>query len=120
MVVLATLVLIIIAVRAWRAPSPGLWVGYAITGALGLWTIPIMVYPLGGVTCWLLVLVWRDLGTKPRKLWRESMLRASLAAVGAGLLAVLLYAPIIDRSGVGVLTGNVFVEPSPFPRFVAL
>jgi len=38
---------------AARAPSTADWIAFAVVAALGLWTIPVMLFPLGAVALWL-------------------------------------------------------------------
>ena len=50
--VLAFLVLVLLALRLRAASDHRQWIGFAVVAALGLWTIPIMLYPLGTVAGW--------------------------------------------------------------------
>ena len=52
----------------------------AVVGALGLYAVPIMVYPLGGVFVWMLVSTW--LAARP--------LRPFLRHLGAAALVVVV------------------------------
>ena len=119
MVVLATLVLIILSARAQRTTAVWPWVAFAVVGAAGLWTVPVMLYPLGGVTLWSLFAVRAARGTDSPVTRRWRAARALLAFAGACVLGATLYLPVILRSGIGALAGNNFVTPSTFDTFLA-
>ena len=55
LVALATVLVFLAAARALDRDSVGAWAVVAVVGALGLYAVPIMVYPLGGVFVWILV-----------------------------------------------------------------
>ena len=52
LVALATLVVFLAAARAIERDSPGALAVVAVAGALGLYAVPIMTYPLGGALLW--------------------------------------------------------------------
>ena len=58
LVALATVLVFLAAARALETDSLGAWAAIAVAGALGLYAVPIMVYPLGGALLWLLVSGW--------------------------------------------------------------
>ncbi len=96
---------------SWR-----LWTAYGLLAALGLYTVPIMLYPLGTVSLWLLVSIWAEnTGRKRWTLTRDMGVTLGAAAV----LTVLLYTPIIANNGVGALTDNPFVQPLSAAEFRA-
>jgi 4-amino-4-deoxy-L-arabinose transferase-like glycosyltransferase len=110
-VVLAFLLLILTAVRLLRGAPPHEWFTFAIIAALGLWTIPVMLYPLGTVSVWLVLsFLLED---------RRAELRRLAIALGlAGGLTLLLYSPVISREGVAAITRNKFVAPSGWYDFL--
>ena len=98
MVVLAFLLLVRIAIRildgeAGAAP----FMSFALIGALGLWTTPIMAYPLGTVSLW--VVFTAVTGGNARV--ARQMFLAFAAAVA---LALLLHVPVLTREGMEALT----------------
>lgn len=109
---LAFLLLVIIASRLLQAASLGWWVAFAVVAALGLWTIPVMLLPLGAIATWLAlsIIQRRDY---------SRLAHLALALGGAAVLTALCYAPVIANSGVAAVTQNEFVTPSSWPRFVA-
>jgi hypothetical protein len=106
LVALATLVVLLASARAVERDSIGAWAVVAVVGALGLYAVPIMIYPLGGALLWVLVsgrLAGRPLGTL--------LTRMGVTGVVATILTLLLYAPVYAASGVRSVTANEFVEP---------
>jgi hypothetical protein len=79
------------------------WSAFAILGALGFYTIPVMLYPFGAVVAWLTIDgIRRD---------RSLLVPLALATLAAGLLTLLLYLPVIIGSGAEALFANKFVRP---------
>ncbi|MCY7379074.1 MAG: glycosyltransferase family 39 protein [Gemmatimonadaceae bacterium] len=115
LVVALFLVLLLLADRLRTSQRLSHWAMLAVLGAVGLYTIPVMLYPLGIVVIWLLLAARQASGAVRRGL----AVRAVAAALSAGALALLLYLPIIRNAGLGALAGNKFVEPSPWPMFIA-
>jgi 4-amino-4-deoxy-L-arabinose transferase-like glycosyltransferase len=108
--VLAFLLLVLLALRLRDSEDQSQWIVFAVVAALGLWTIPIMLYPLGCVAGWYALTALND-GK------REQLKRLGLALAVAGILTVLLYWPVFSRSGVAAVTRNRFVAPSPWFDF---
>jgi Dolichyl-phosphate-mannose-protein mannosyltransferase len=109
---LAFVTLVIIAARLQTSPSMKKWLAFVIVATLGLWTIPVMLLPLGAVATWLAASAVR------RKASRD------LRQLGAALLATagltgLCYAPVVAYSGLAALAGNEYVTASPWPVFLA-
>jgi hypothetical protein len=111
LVVLAFLALVLLAIRLLKDGSRRHWVAFAVIAALGIWTIPIMLYPLGTAVVWFAVQA-----TVEGKFGR---VRELAGAVGlAAALSVLAYAPVIAREGVSSIVRNRFVTPSGWPVFL--
>ena len=108
--VLAFLVLVLLALRLRTASDHPHWIGFAVVAALGLWTIPIMLYPVGTVAGWYAL-------TALAENRREDLKRLAVALGVGALLTVLLYWPVFSRSGVAAVTRNRFVTPSPWFDF---
>jgi 4-amino-4-deoxy-L-arabinose transferase-like glycosyltransferase len=104
LVTLAFTLLVIQAARLLRGAPPREWLSFAVIATLGLWTIPVMLYPLGAAAFWFFLncLVQRrqqDL----RHLW--------IALAITGVATTALYAPVISREGLNAITRNRFVAP---------
>ena len=115
LVVALFLVLLLLADRLRTSPRLADWAAFTLLGALGLYTIPVMLYPLGVVATWLLLAALRARGEERRRLLSGVLLACAIA----GVLAYLLYLPIIRTAGVRALAGNRFVQPSPWATFLA-
>jgi hypothetical protein len=115
LVALATLVVFLAAARAVEQDSIGAWAVIGVAGALGLYAVPIMIYPLGGALLWILVsgrLAGRPLG--------RLLTALGVTALVATILTLLLYAPVYAASGVRSVTANEFVEPRTWGTLVDL
>ena len=114
LVVSLFLVLLIIADHLRRNATRGTWTAFAVVAATGLYTIPVMLYPLGVVAVWLL-LASRTMAARERGIFQRSLVGACAATA---LMAGTLYLPIIQSAGWSALAGNKFVAPSSWPLFV--
>jgi 4-amino-4-deoxy-L-arabinose transferase-like glycosyltransferase len=110
LVVLAFLLLVLLAIRLHEKSENADWLVFAVVAALGLWTVPVMLYPLGCVAAWYALNSLLDDRHGDLK-------RLGIALAVAGLLTVLLYWPVFSRSGVAAVTRNRFVAPSPWFDF---
>ena len=111
-VVLAFLLLVIVGARLLHQSSVRDWIAFGVIAALGLWTIPVMLYPLGAVTAWLLLSMLID-GK------RRELRRLAITLAGTAALTLALYAPVLRREGVAPVTRNQFVTPSGWFDFFA-
>jgi Dolichyl-phosphate-mannose-protein mannosyltransferase len=68
---------------------------FALSGALGFFTIPVMIYPFEMLVAW----------------GRRKAIRPAMAAI---VIAAALYAPALIISGLGAITSNPYVRPLPF------
>jgi hypothetical protein len=106
----AFLLLMLIAIRIQRGATRAEWITFGIIGALGLWTVPVMLYPLGAVSLWLAIsAILKGENAKLRRL--------GTALLVAGALALLAYAPVISNEGLAAVTRNRFVAPQPWVAF---
>jgi hypothetical protein len=112
LVALFTLVAFIAATRVLDNDSIGAWAVIAVVGALGLYAVPVMLYPLGGVLVWLLLS--RVVARAPMRplLWRLGFCVFSIA-----VLTLVLYAPVFAASGIRSVTSNEYVEPQSWATF---
>jgi hypothetical protein len=100
-VALLTAALVALGVQLRSSRSVVGWAAFAVLAALGLWTVPTMVYAIVTVAAWLAV-------TNPV---RVVVRRLVPALVAAAAIAVVLYLPIVVTSGLHSLTDNSFVAP---------
>ena len=94
------------------------WMGLAALCALGFFTVPIMLYPFGGLMVWLLASALAgDLGPGYRSRW-DFLRYWTAAGAAAALLTLLLYTPILVFSGPKSLVANQFVSTLPWDQFL--
>lgn len=72
---------------------------FAISAALGFYTVPVMLYPFAMLVTWGLI-------TPMRK-------QAAIAGAASVALTVILYLPPVIVSGMAMLTSNPYVRPVP-------
>ena len=73
------------------------WI-FAVSAALGFYTVPVMLYPF------VMLVVWG----------RRKALTAAAVAI---LIAVALYIPVLLISGIGSIASNPYVQPLPIAEF---
>lgn len=112
----ASLVLILLADRLRRDRSwwPG-WLAFAAVGALGLYTVPVMIYPLGSIGLWIAL----DSLRRDRRETLRILAALAVTTLLTVLLAWLLYLPIISTAGLGAITGGKLAQPLPWRFFRA-
>jgi 4-amino-4-deoxy-L-arabinose transferase-like glycosyltransferase len=82
-------------------------IAYGITAALGFYTIPIFLYPMGGISLWVLATYFTEQNDRAKKIWTFLAVCAA-----AGILTFLLYSPVIFfGTGLGSIINNDIVEP---------
>jgi hypothetical protein len=98
-VALCVIVSMIAGARALRDGNRAAWLVVAIAWAIGFWTIPVMLFGSGFVFVWLLAQA------------RSARLRELLiTTIGAAVLTLLLYAPVLVVSGASSLVSNAYVK----------
>jgi hypothetical protein len=92
----------------------GRWIVFGSLIAFGMATIPVMLYPAGAATLWLLAERLRRHG------WSSTVrfaFRLAAVLVLAGVVTVVAYLPAIQRFGAESITGNKFVAPYTWDLF---
>ena len=112
LVALFTVFAFIAATRVLDNDSIGAWAVIAVTGALGLYAVPVMLYPLGGVLLWLVLS-----GLVARAPVRPLLGRLGVCVVSIAVLTLVLYAPVFAGSGIRSVTSNEYVEPQSWATF---
>lgn len=88
------------------------WLILTLMAALGFYTVPIMLYPLGAVYLWLLLSLWfepqisRVYGSRQRY-----VLVLLVSGLAIGVWVYFLYLPVLLVSGPQSLFANPFVQP---------
>ena len=114
-VVLLTLIVLIAATRVLEGGSISAWGVIAPGGALGLYAVPIMIYPFGGILLWLLASQIAAKGSP-----RAFVGRLGGCVLATAVLTGILYAPVFAASGPRSVTSNEFVEPRSWSSFLEL
>jgi hypothetical protein len=139
-VCLLFMIMIPTGVYALRHRNGAAWLLLAVVSALGFYTIPIMLYPFGGLVVWLLLSIavgdaqqdaqqedaqgyaprdaQPDSKTNSPTAARSALAGLSVAIVLTMLLVVELYSPVLAVSGPKALFANKWVSASPFPIFL--
>jgi hypothetical protein len=95
----------------------GAWSLLVLAGILGMYTIPIFLYPLGMVYAWLF-LTWivGDIGkVYSRKIFLGWLVLSGLIMVG---IVLLLYTPVLATSGLEAVVGNKYVSAVAESQFI--
>jgi hypothetical protein len=108
MVAVAALALLGLSIIVKSYRNTFAWFAWIVVAALGLYTLPIMLYPLGGAVLWLLITALaRDVSPAYQG---RFLAHLGSAAFLTGALTGLLYLPVVLYSGVASLTANPFVR----------
>jgi hypothetical protein len=83
-------------------------VSFATLTALGLWTIPVALFPVGAVTAWLGL---EALARRPPCGRLRFLTGLTLTLVTAAGLTMAAYLPVLRTWGVQAVVGNRFVAP---------
>lgn len=108
-----TLILLLIALahHLRRHHNRAAWALLVVCAALGFYTIPTMVYAFGGVMLWLLLsILIENKGENAGQARAQLLVGFVAASVATVLLTLALYTPVFIVSGLGAITGNIYVE----------
>lgn len=109
------LLLIGATVHIKRTGSGGAWLAFVLISSLGFFTIPIFLYPFGSMCLWLLLSATsKDTHQNSLKLLRSLI----VACIVTALVTVILYSPVLFRSGWRSIVSNPFVAPKDLPSVV--
>jgi hypothetical protein len=93
------------------------WVLIGLVSALGIYTVPVFLFPFGVAYLWLFLENW--FSPAPGYTSRWDFLKYWLASgFGAAALTLILYLPILIYTGPADLFANAFVSPVPWPDFI--
>ena len=102
----ATLALLVAGFETLRRASPYWFLLFGLTAFLGFWTIPIFLFPYGGLILWI---AFESLG-KARRLRRVFWTRLIVTNIIAGGATILAYT-LPMTTGPKVLFGNQWMAP---------
>ncbi len=96
-------------------PTVGRWVALGLVVAAGAFTVPTMLYPAAAVFTWGgLSAIVGGVGRPDRK---RFLIGLFASAALAGIVTLLLYAPILHYEGQAAISGNRFVRPISTEQF---
>lgn len=100
-----------------RQNKPAL-IAYGITAALGFYTIPIFLYPMAGISLWVVTTYLFAQEPWQTRLRRETVFLGMCLL--AGLLTFLFYSPVIlFGTGLDSIISNEFVQSMDWSAFLA-
>ena len=92
-------------------------IAYAITGALGFYTIPIFLYPMAGISLWVVITYLTEAEPWQNR-WRKLRI-FMITCVASGIMTIILYSPvIIFGTGFESLVSNDIVKSQTWNTFV--
>jgi hypothetical protein len=103
----------------WLRTRHGLWRWsvVVVVSAIGFYTLPTMLYPMG------IVALWWGIDALRRRQWHETI-GLVIALVGGALLTLILYTPILREYGLGAVAGNrhivTLIYPDLLPELMRL
>ncbi len=98
-----TLAVLLAASELYKRSNWFAWLVFTAAGALGMFTIPVMLYPLSGASLWAL---W-DANRQRRKTLAIEIVASAAVIVAA---SVAFYAPAAARTGLGTVVANRYVS----------
>jgi len=116
LLLLIWMLLLAVATRLPDRQGRGGWAAFAVLATLGFYTMPLMIYPFAIVAVWIAL---RILLEHPREERQPLVKNELLALCIAGAMTVLLYLPVVLRSGLRALVANKFVRPESWSAFVS-
>jgi hypothetical protein len=117
LIALLTILLLLLSLYVKNHRNTAAWLLWALTAALGFYTVPVFLYPFGMAVAWLfLALIVNDFQTYRGCL--DLLLHLIVSGVVAGLTTFLLYLPVfLHHRTFSVLFGNVYIEKLPWDVF---
>jgi len=89
------------------------WILISLLSALGLYTMPVMLFPFGILFTWLFLENQLE-GPGPYRTKLDFLRYWAAAGFGAGILTMLFYTPIMIFTGPDKVFANSFVTPLPW------
>lgn len=114
---LVTLALVVLTPYVVRTRSLFGGLLWALLAAVGLYTIPVMLFPMAMLLLWALALAYLDGGWP--NLWRIGWWAAGLVAVCA-VTTLALYAPVLVMTGGEAVFANQYVTSRPMGEVLAM
>ena len=111
LIALCFALLLALGTRLLTSSNQAEWLAFALLGAIGFFTVPVMLYAFGAVATWVAISL---LLAGERRLLVRRLLPAVAVTV---VLSGLAYAPIVAASGLASLVDNEFVRSLAWTEF---
>ncbi len=109
------LFLILIALRLKKQSSTWGWVGFTLVGTLCFYTLPTTLYFFGAVAIWLLLsVIFHDV-VESRGIF---LVKLVISCAATAVLTVIVFLPVVIRSGLQSVISNPMVQPLPHRYFL--
>jgi 4-amino-4-deoxy-L-arabinose transferase-like glycosyltransferase len=117
MLILFTLLLTNFAAILVNQQTKHALIAFTLTAILGFYTIPVFLYPMGGVSLWVMTTYLFAEESRPVKFRKLAMFLA--VCLLSGLVTILLYSPVIFLgTGLSSITSNDFVKSLDWQTFL--
>lgn len=110
--------MLVLAYDLHQKDHTGKWLLLGLLAALGFFTVPIMLYPMGAIALWLLTSIWlRNTGEKRVELLKNFFVSMFLGAI----LTILFYTPVLYFNLEALLNSADYdhMRPMPWNEFIA-
>jgi len=115
---LYSLILFNLAIYLLKKANLAGWGVFILTAAVGCYTVPFMLFPLGAACLWMAVSAAGGEAMQAYGSIRRFLKYLVTAVILAALITILLYSPVIlIGTGWHSLTGNPFVTPQSWTEF---
>jgi hypothetical protein len=113
LVALFTLLTLVLGTIVLQQKNLFAWMLISLFSALGLYTVPVMLFPFGILFAWLFIQNQVE-GPGPYRSKLDFLRYWVVAGFGAAILAILFYTPILIFTGPEKVFANSFVSPLPW------
>jgi len=115
MLCLFSVLMFVVATRLITKPSLGWWLLLSLISAAGFYTLPVMLYPFGGLIVWLTGTILAKYEGNAKQMFKHLM----VWIMCAGTLVLLLYSPVLIVSGLNSIIANPYVSRLSWTDFLA-
>jgi len=109
------MLLLLLATYLRKKNNVAAWIILATFSALGLHTVPVMLYPFATLLLWIILSAWqKDFSLS----FKATIYRVLLYGTLTICLTGMLYLPVILASGLDAIIQNRFVQPMTLSSFI--
>lgn len=104
--------MLVLAYDLHQKDDTGKWLLLSLLAALGFFTVPIMLYPMGAIALWLMISIYlKNIGEKRVELFKNYFVSMFLGAI----LTVILYVPVLYFNLEALQTSEDYEHMRPMP-----